>query len=603
MSSKINCEQRTWRRLLGEIRPYWLHFTLAFVVSILATPLALIAPLPLKIIVDNIIGSQPLPEFMSIVVPKSVSKDYLIILSIGILLGTTVLIYLQALLSTWLNVKIGQRMTLDLRVRLFRYMQRLSIAYHDMKGTTDSTYRIQYDAPSIQYFTIDALLPLVTSVLTLAGMIFITIYLDWQLALVALLVSPMLFIFASIYQERLLLQWRKVKNLESAAMSMVQESLGALRVVKAFGQEEHENERFYSHSSESASATLRVYLDEGFYDLLIGVTIAIGLAAVLFIGIRHVQSGVLSLGELLMVNYYLTQLYSPMKNIGRKVTDMQKSFAGAERVFTLLDEKPDVPERSNARPLNKAAGKIAFQNVSFEYEKGRPVLQGISFVLPPSTRLGVVGATGSGKTTLSSLLLRFFDPIEGIITLDDVDLRDYRIADLRNQFAVVLQDTILFSTTIAENIRFAKPEASFDEIVAAAKAANAHDFIISLPEGYNTIVGERGMRLSGGERQRISLARAFLKDAPILILDEPTSSLDIHTEAAVLDAIQQLMSGRTTLMIAHRLTTLKYCDMLLILEKGKVSEITAEVASVIRSMLDHGKIDSEKMEMLNHATS
>jgi len=284
------------------------------------------------------------------------------------------------------------------------------------------------------------------------------------------------------------------------------------------------------------------------------------------------------------VNYYVSQLYGPLRNVGQSILDIQMSLTGVERYRAVLDEKPDVPESPKALPLARARGMIEFQNVSFEYTKDRPVLHDISFELPLGNRLGVVGPTGSGKTTLSTLLLRLFDPTKGVITLDDIDLKDYKLADLRNQYAVVHQETVLFSTSVAENIRFAQPNATTDEVIAAATAAKAHDFITNLPNGYDTLVGERGMKLSGGERQRISLARAFLKNAPILILDEPTSSLDVHTESAILDTIQELMKGRTTMMIAHRPSTLRDCNMILVLEDGRVSRMTSEVESVISEM-------------------
>src|SRR6058998_1271559 len=260
------------------------------------------------------------------------------------------------------------------------------------------------------------------------------------------------------------------------------------------------------------------------------------------------------------------------------------SMAGMERFLEILDEKVDVPEKVDARPLVRASGNVAFEDVSFGYDESRLVLRHMSFELPAGTCLGVIGPTGSGKTTLANLLVRFFDPTEGAITLDGTDLRDYKIADLRNQFGVVLQDTLLFSTTIAENVRFARPEATMREIVEAAKMADAHDFIESLPEGYDTQVGERGMKLSGGERQRISLARAFLKDAPILVLDEPTSSLDVHTEGEILETIQKLMQGKTTIMIAHRPSTLRDCNLVLILESGRVTRMTREVKMVLSGM-------------------
>ncbi len=573
-------------RLLREIRPYGLSIISVFVVSLIVIPLTLITPLPIKIIVDNVLGTQPLPGYLRILAPSSStgSKEPAILLAIGILLASAVLGNAQNLLSIWSSNKVGNRITLDMRARVFRQMQRLSILYHDTKGVTDSTYRVQNDAPWLRQLAIDTLPPLIADILTLSGMILVMMLFDWELALIALIVAPFMFLFTMIYRQRLRRGWRKVKSSESAALSAAQESLSASRVVKAFGQEERENEQFLSRYTESASAALKVFVEGGVYNLLVGVVTAIGLAAVLYVGIGHVQAGVLTLGGLLIVNYYLTQIYVPLRDIGKRVLDLQQSFAGMDRFLEILDEEPDVPEMPNARPLARATGQTIFENVSFGYDKEHGVLHNVSFVVKSGSSLGVVGPTGSGKTTLSSLILRFFDPSEGRITLDGVDLREYKIADLRNQFAIVLQDTVLFSTSIAENIRFAKPEASMDEVVAASRAASAHGFVTSLPDGYDTLVGERGMKLSGGERQRISIARAFLKNAPILILDEPTSALDVNTETQILNAIQALMEGRTTLMIAHRASTLRNCDMIVILESGKVSRMTTEVASVLESM-------------------
>jgi len=418
----------------------------------------------------------------------------------------------------------------------------------------------------------------------LGAMILVMVYFDWQLALVALLVSPVMFLLTLVFRPRIRAGWRKFRASETAAMAVAQESLGASRLVKSYGQEDRRSEQLVSHYSESLSAQLKVQVDGAVYSLLVGIVTAAGLAAVLYIGIGHVQAGLISLGSLLVVNYYVTQLYTPLRNVGQSILDIQMSLTGVERYHAVLDEKPDVPEAPNALPLTRAKGKVVFQDVEFEYLKSHPVLHDVSFELSPGNCMGVIGQTGSGKTTISSLLLRLFDPTSGAITLDEVDLRRYKVADLRNQFAVVHQETVLFSTTVAENIRFARPNATMDEVVSAARAANAHDFITNLPDGYSTLVGERGMKLSGGERQRISLARAFLKDAPILILDEPTSSLDVHTETAILDTIQELMKGKTTLMIAHRPSTLRNCNMILELEDGRVRQLTTDVDSVLSGM-------------------
>jgi ATP-binding cassette subfamily B protein len=574
----------TLKRAFEDLRPYLWPIIVLLIVSLLAVPITLIFPLPIKILVDSVLGSQSLPGYLTVFVGSQVSKSLALWLAISILMGTAVLTYLQNLVNVWYSNKVGNRMTLDVRARLFRHMQRLSIAYHDTMGAADSAYRTLNDAPMLRSFGIDSLIPLTTSILTLAAMILVMVYLDWELALIALLVSPLMFLLISVFRPRIRAGWRKYRASESAAMAVAQESLGASRLVKSYGQEERKNEQLVSHYNASLSASLKVQVDSAVYSLLVGIVTAAGLAAVLYIGIGHVQAGLLTLGSLLVVNYYVTQLYSPLRNVGQSILDIQMSLTGVERYRAVLDEKPDVPELPNALPLEEARGNIAFRGVSFEYTKDHPVLNDVSFELHTGDRLGVVGPTGSGKTTLSTLLLRLFDPSKGVITLDEVDLRDYKLADLRNQYAVVHQETVLFSTTVAENISFARPNATMDEVIAAATAAKAHEFITNLPNGYDTLVGERGMKLSGGERQRISLARAFLKDAPILILDEPTSSLDVHTEAAILDTIQELMQGRTTLMIAHRPSTLRDCNMILVLEDGRVSRMTDEVESVISDM-------------------
>src|SRR5881296_384407 len=571
------------KRAFEDLRPYLWPIVVLLMISLTAVPITLIFPLPIKLLVDSVLGSQPLPGYLTVFVGPQLSKSLTLWLAITILMGTAVLTYLQNLVNVWYINKVGNRMTLEVRARLFRQMQRLSVAYHDTMGAADSAYRTLNDAPMLRSFGIDSLIPLTTSILTLVAMILVMVFLDWELALVALLVSPLMFLLTFVFRPRIRAGWRKFRASESAAMAVAQESLGASRLVKSYGQEERKNKELVSHYDASLSASLKVQVDSAVYSLLVGILTAAGLAAVLYIGIGHVP-GTLTLGSLLVVNYYVTQLYGPLRNVGQSILDIQMSLTGVERYRAVLDEKPDVPELPNAIPLARARGNIAFRNVSFEYTKDHPVLHDISFELPAGNRLGVVGATGSGKTTLSTLLLRLFDPTRGVITLDEIDLRGYKLADLRSQYAVVHQETVLFSTNVAENISFARPNATMDEVIAAATAAKAHEFITNLPNGYDTLVGERGMKLSGGERQRISLARAFLKDAPILILDEPTSSLDVHTEAAILDTIQELMKGRTTLMIAHRPSTLRDCNMILVLEDGRVSRMTDEVESVISDM-------------------
>jgi ATP-binding cassette subfamily B protein len=562
-----------YRRLIAESRPYWPHLLGIFFLNLLATPLVLLTPLPLKIAVDSIIGSQPLPGPLARWVPAATSGDALLFFSAALVVAIAFLTHLQTSASAVLRTYTGEKLVLAFRAKLFRHAQRLSLSYHDTRGTTDSTYRIQYDAPAIEWILIDGASPFITAAFTLCGMLYVAGRIDAELALVALAIAPVLWLIAWAYRDRLRKRWNEVYRLQSSAISVVQEVLAAVRVVRAFGQEEREHDRFVRHSSQSVWMRIRIAFAEGGFGLLVGLTIAAGTAAVLFIGTRHVQSGTLTLGGLLMVVTYIAQLYGPLQTLSSMAAHMQASLASAERAFSLLDQAPDVAERPGAVALRRSAGAVTFDRVSFAYDSKHAVLDDVSFEVAPTSRVGVTGVTGAGKSTLVSLLTRFYDPTAGRILLDGVDLRDYKLADLRNQFAIVLQETVLFSTSIAENIAYANPGAGFDDIVAAAKAANAHDFIARLPDGYDTAVGERGMRLSGGERQRIALARAFLKNAPILILDEPTSAVDVKTEGVIMEAMDRLMQGRTTFIITHRPSMLKNCDVRVEVENGRLTEI------------------------------
>ena len=572
-----------YRRLFLEIRPYRLHIGAILLVTLLSPPLSLLIPLPLKIAVDSVIGSHPIPAFLQPVIPQAIigSPGNMLTFVIVLMMVVALLGGLQRVASTLLRTYTGEKLTLAFRNKLFRHVQRLSVSYHDTRGTTDSTYRIQYDAPAIQWMAVDGFIPFVSAGLTLAGMIYIITLLDWQLAAVAIAISPVLYLGARTFNSRLRNQWGDIMHLDSSAFSVVQEALSALRVVKAFGQEEREQERFVRHSSESFLARVRAAWSEGAFDLLIGVTTAAGTASVLFLGVRHVQSGTLTLGELMMVMSYLAQLFGPLASLSEMTARAQRSLASAERAFALLDEAHDVVENKNGVPISRASGAVTLQDVCFAYNGEYPVLSDISFAIEPGTRVGIMGMTGGGKSTLVSLLTRFHDPTKGQILLDGVNLRDYKLADLRNQFGIVLQESILFSTSIGENIAYARPGALQHEIVDAAKAANAHEFITRLPDGYGTLVGERGMQLSGGQRQRIALARAFLKNAPILILDEPTSSIDIKTEREIIEVMERLSIGRTVFIIAHRLSTLKHCDLLLGIEHGQVAFIRSDVSKAI----------------------
>lgn len=558
------------RRVLREIRPYWRGLTGLVTLDLLATPLALLKPIPLAIAIDTVLGDDPIPGFIAAIAPEALTRSDLRVLLLAALLQVAIVLFgqLQSLGAYVLNTYTGERLTRGFRAHLFSRAQQLSLLYHYRHGPTDALYRIEYDAPSVQH-TVDSALPLVSSTVMFVATIYVTARIDGQLALVALAISPVLFLLSRGYAGRIRPRYRELRELESSELSVVQEVLSAIRVVKAFGREAHERDRFVDRSNQVVRARVSLSIAEGSFGLGINLTTAVGTALVLYIGVRHVLAGALTLGQLTIVLGYLAQLYAPLRSVSQRIGDVQNSIAGVERAFELLDQPSEVEERPGARRLEHAEGALAFEDVRFSYDGQIDVLRDVTFAIEPGTRLGIAGRTGAGKTTLVSLVTRFYDPTRGRILLDGVDIRDYRVADLRDQFALVLQEPVLFSTTVRENLRYARPDARQDDIVAAARAADAHDFICALPEGYDTVVGDRGMRLSGGERQRVSLARAFLKDAPVLILDEPTSSVDRETEATIMAAMQRLMVGRTALMIAHRLSTLEHCDAVIELRDGR----------------------------------
>jgi len=563
-------------RVLSESRNSSGPLILIAVLSLLSLPLTLLYPLPLRLVVDNVLSHRPLPPFLANVFPLH-SAEFV---AIALVLGIAVVVNLQGLASWWLQTYVGEKLVWDFRAKLLNHVQRLPLSFHDRYGATDSVYRIQHDAPAVQYVVIQGLIPLCTSLFTLVGMIFVTIRIDTSLALVALGITPILLILTVAASHQARRQSETVKALDTRAMSVIQEVMGCIRVIKAFAQEDAEHERFVRSSTLRRSGQVRLALSQAVYNTLIGLTIAGGTAASLYIGVLHVRGGILTVGSLLVVMAYIAQLYQPLQALTNKTSDLQAWMISLQRCFTILDSVPEIEESPRALPLHKALGEFEFRDVAFEYGTSGRGLHGMSFKIPAGARVGIVGTTGAGKTTLLNLIMRCYDPTEGAVLLDGVDLRHYRIADLRRQFAVVLQEPVLFDASIAENIAYGKRNATDQEIVAAAKAASAHDFVSKLNRGYGTHAGERGTSLSGGERQRISLARAFLRDAPILILDEPTSSVDTTTESSIMNATALLMEGRTTFMIAHHLNTLRYCNMILVLEQGRLVEVRHSAAEL-----------------------
>lgn len=558
------------RRVFAESRPDAKQILALVALSLASTPLALLKPFPLKIAVDNALADEPLPEVLQWVLPSSISASATWLLGVAALLYVVIelLSRLQSLGSGLMSTYTGENITLRFRSRLLEHAQRLSFTFHDRRGSADSIYRIQSDAPAIQQISVQTVIPLFSAIVTLMSMIAVTLAINVQLGLIALSVTPFLYAFAYLYRKRMRPKYREVRQLESSAQNVVQEVLTSFRVVKAFGREDDEKRRFRDQSARGMQQRIRVAKAENAFALLLGMTTAVGTAGVVLVGGMAVQRGDITLGDLLVVLGYVAALYGPLYTITKRIAQLQSSFASAERAFELLDEIPDVQERPNPKRVRLVRGDVELRSVDFGYRDEELVLRDVSLRIPNGTRVGVFGPTGAGKTTLASLLTRFYDPTSGVILIDGVDIREYALADLRRQFGIMLQDPVLFSTSVRDNIAYADPSATERKVEEAARAAGAHEFIAALPDGYDTLVGERGMRLSGGERQRVSLARAFLKDAPILILDEPTSSVDVGTEEEIMTAMERLMAGKTSIMISHRPSTLAKCDMLVEIREG-----------------------------------
>ena len=570
---------RLLRRLVVQARPRWGAVAAVAVASLLGAPLALLTPVPMKVAVDSVLGTEPVPGWLAAALPASwLAEGRLLLTVAGLVVAIALAQQVQGLAAGLLRAWTDERLVLDFRARLFEHVQRLALGFHDLRGASDSLYRVQYDALAVRDVITQGVVPVATSAATVVAMVGVSAYVDWQLTLVALAIAPALLLLSQGVKGRLRRQWMLHKDREAAAMGVVQEVLGALRVVKAFGQERREVGRFRRHAEGAVRARLGAETSQALFNVALHTTVALGTAVVLYLGVQNVRTGQITTGDLVLVLLYLALLYVPLQTLGMKAAALQTAFASAARAFALLDEAPEVDEADDAAPLDRARGAVAFRDVAFAYDGAAPVFEGVTVEVPAGARVGIVGPTGAGKSTLLGLLPRLYDPTDGRVLLDGTDLRDLRLADLRRQFAIVLQDPVLFSGTVAENIAYGRPDAGPDQIEEAARHANAHGFIQGLVGGYGAPVGDRGMRLSGGERQRVSLARAFLRDAPVLLLDEPTSAVDVATERLVMDAVERLMEGRTTFMISHRPDTLDRCDLVLRVGGGRVEVLAGAAA-------------------------
>jgi ATP-binding cassette subfamily B protein len=607
MENLLENKRTISRQLLRLSRPYWPHITGIFLLGVIAAPVSLLLALPLKIAVDNVIGNRPLPHVLQVLLPGALhgSKGASLLLAASLLLFLGLTTNLQSFATWLLQTYTGERLVLDFRAQLFWHVQRMDLLFHDRRGATDVAYRIQHDAPAIQYIFLQGAVPLVSAALSFVALLYVTSRLDWKLALIAVSISPVLFLLARRSSRYARTGWDGIKKLDSSAMLVLHEALASIRVVKAFAREQFEDQRFKLRSRQRMQEQVKVAARQAGFHVLITTTIALGSAGALWVGVRHVQSGVLTLGDLLLVMAYMAQLYDPLRTISSKLPELQGWMVSADRALALLEDTPELVEAVPAAlslghaERSRAEGCVSFCDVSFAYPSSGRALDHVSFDIPAGTRVGIIGPSGSGKSTLVNLLTRFYDPLSGQVLLDGRNLRDYDLADLRRQFSIILQEPVLFSASVAENIAYGRPDASREEVMEAARAARAHEFIAALPEGYETKIGEGGCRLSGGERQRLGIARAFLKDSPVVILDEPTSAVDIRTEQEIMQATQSLLRGRTTFVIAHRLSTVKDCDLILAFRRGLLMAVTSDLDHAMRALVEDGPASAKDVAVMS----
>ena len=564
-----------WLRLTRYARPYLLQLSLVVFLMLAGIGSDVLKPWPMKLIVDSVLGHKPLPAATSWIVALPGGSSELGLL--GLLTGATLLLFLAGWLigaaHAYIQVGIGNRLTYDLGMDLFDHLQRLSLRFHGKQPIGDLVLRVTQNSTCVRDLVLGIYLPLLMSLASLLAMLAVMWQLDRVLSLVALFAIPLLGGVMWIFARPLKEQSYEEMRLQGETLALAEQTLTALPIVQAYGREQLEDQRFSSLCRRTGQAYLRKILSQSKFQVSTNSVTAIGTAAIMLLGGFHVLQGKLTLGSLLVFLSYLSSLFSPLQSLTYLSVGFASAAAGARRVFEIFETDDGVRNTPKAKALaTRARGHVRFENLVFGYEPGRPVLHGVDLEVCPGETVALVGPTGAGKSTLVSLIPRFFDPWEGRVTLDGKDLRDIQLSSLRSQVAILLQDPFLLPLTVAENIAYGRPSASRGEVVAAAVAANADQFIQRLPKGYDTVIGERGATLSGGEKQRLAIARALLKDAPVLILDEPTSALDAETESLLFEALDRLMQGRTTFIIAHRLSTIRRANRIVVLAEGKVVE-------------------------------
>jgi subfamily B ATP-binding cassette protein MsbA len=569
-------------RITDLIRPHWMALSLALIAMLGEALTDVLEPWPIKIVVDNIQHSHRLPGRLSGLINSLFGQNPYAVLNFAVAAVAAIAIVgaVSSYFEKYLTTNVSQWVGHDLRRTLYQHIQRLSLAEHDKSRTGDLITRVTSDIEAVQDFINSALLGILVNVLTLLGMIGVMFYLNWRFTLIALSVSPALFLVVYYYTRRIKRASRAVRKKESEMLSLVEEVLTSIRVVKAFAREEYEQKRFESESLENVEAGLQARSVKARLAPVVQVIVAVGTCLGLWYGARLALSGQLTTGTLIVFLLYLGKMYKPMRDLSKMTDTVSKAMVGYERIQEVLEIESRVQDEPGARRTPRFKAKIEFAQVSFNYagdpenekESEKQILKDVSFKIDAGQIAAFVGPSGAGKTTLVSLIPRFYDPISGHIAIDGTDIRRYRLKSLRDQISFVLQDTLLFRATIWENIAYGKPSASPKDIKRAAELANAQEFIDEMPDGYDTMVGERGVTLSGGQRQRIAIARAVIRDTPILILDEPTVGLDAASEQSVIEALDKLMKGRTSVVIAHHLSTIRHADVIFVIKDCELVE-------------------------------
>ncbi|MEZ4514161.1 MAG: ABC transporter ATP-binding protein [Chloroflexota bacterium] len=563
-------------RYLRYLTPYVGLLVLSVMMIVLVALLDIIAPWPVKYIIDNVIGGRPLTGPVGDWLLANVGTDQRLLTAV-LGLALLVIVIFQGATSfayEYLSGLIQERSTFFLRTQVFQHVQRLPLAFYDQSRLGDVLKRVTEDAGKIMVALVGSMGELLINIVKFLGFAGVMLFVNWRFSVIVLAYVPLLLFLYVTFRRNIRDTASEAREQEGEMMNLTLETLGAIREVKAFGREDYQQALFEEYGEKRIRSGLRSIRWEASFSPVIDFVQAASTAAIIWYGVSQVLVGQFSVGELLIFMSYLKDMYSPLRKFSKLAATLQKAAASGDRLGKILDTPVTVAEPANPRPLHRARGNIQFKGVAFYYPTApdKPILRGVDLSVQAGQVVALVGGTGAGKSTLASLLLRFYEISNGRILLDGADIREYRLEDLRRQFGIVPQESVLFATTIRQNIAYGRPEASDDEIVAAAKAANAHGFIQQLADGYDTVVGERGGTLSGGQRQRIAIARALLRDAPILILDEPTAALDAESEDLVMSALDRLMQGRTTFIIAHRLSTIRDADQIVVMDKGRVVE-------------------------------